>query len=358
MSLLTYDALQAAVTQVPAGGSRPNLTEAYYDRRLLAKAQRKLIHDRYGQQRPLPQKNGKTVMFRRYTKFAQNITPLGSVNPTGHQMAYTDIQATVEIYGDFVWLSDEIDMFFIDNASNEAADLCSIQMGESMDSVCRDIINAGTSVYRSLTDGNSPTYGSGARTTVNACITKRACDAAITALQAEDAEYPLARIGATSKIATEPVGESFVCITHPHVAHDMFQTASGFAAGEVVPTEKYSSDMSLLPGEFAKYRNLRFCMTTNAKKWINAGGETGAGTTYRSTGGSKVDVYSVLIIAKDAYGVVPLAGFGSKLIRKPLGSAGTADALNRFATVGWKAVRTAVILNDSWMTRLEVAALI
>lgn len=357
MSLITYDALQAAVTQVPSGGSRPNLTEAYYDRRLLAKAQRKLIHDRYGQQRPLPQKNGKTIMFRRYTKFSQNITPLGTGNPTGHQMAYTDIQATVEIYGDFVWLSDEIDMFFIDNASNEASDLCSIQMGESMDSVCRDVINAGTSVWRSTADGNSPTYGSGARSTVNACLTKKVCDAAITALHAEDAEYPLARIGATSKIATEPVGESFVAITHPHVAHDMVQTASGFG-DDFTPTEKYASYEGLLPGEFGKYRNIRFCMTTNAKVWADSGGGTGAGTTYRSTSGSAVDVYSVLIIAKDAYGVVPLAGYASKLIRKPLGSAGTADALDRFATVGWKAVRTAVILNDAWMTRIEVAALI
>ena len=78
--------------------------------------------------------------------------------------------------------------------------------------------------------------------------------------------------------------------------------------------------------------------------------------TYRSTNSSQADVYSILVIAKDAYGVVPLSGFGSQIIRKGLGSAGSADPLNQRATVGWKAVRTAVILNDAWMARLEVAA--
>ena len=64
-----------------------------------------------------------------------------------------------------------------------------------------------------------------------------------------------------------------------------------------------------------------------------------------------------MIIGKDAYGVVDIAGSSKpEIFIKQLGSGGTTDPLNQRATVGWKAAYTAVRLNELAMVRIETAA--
>ena len=57
-----------------------------------------------------------------------------------------------------------------------------------------------------------------------------------------------------------------------------------------------------------------------------------------------------------AYAVTEVTGGGLQHIVKQLGSAGTADPLNQRATVGWKAIKTAEILVDQYIVRIESAA--
>jgi N4-gp56 family major capsid protein len=64
-------------------------------------------------------------------------------------------------------------------------------------------------------------------------------------------------------------------------------------------------------------------------------------------------VFGTLIFGKDAYGVTEVTGGGLQTIVKQKGSAGTADPLDQRSSVGWKAIRTAEILNDAYMIRIE-----
>lgn len=73
-------------------------------------------------------------------------------------------------------------------------------------------------------------------------------------------------------------------------------------------------------------------------------------------GAAGVDVYSTLIIGEGAYGVTDIAGGGIQTIIKQKGSGGTADPLDQRATVGWKAAKTAEILVDQYMIRVETGA--
>ena len=68
------------------------------------------------------------------------------------------------------------------------------------------------------------------------------------------------------------------------------------------------------------------------------------------------DVYSTLIIADDAYGTTKVSGGGLEHIVKPLGSGGSSDPLNQRATVGWKATKTAKILVQQYLVRIESTA--
>jgi N4-gp56 family major capsid protein len=75
----------------------------------------------------------------------------------------------------------------------------------------------------------------------------------------------------------------------------------------------------------------------------------------RSTTGANADVYPVVYLGRDAFGIVPLKGKDSliPMVVNPRPASG--DPLAQRGTVGWKAMTTAVILNDAWMARLEVA---
>lgn len=62
-------------------------------------------------------------------------------------------------------------------------------------------------------------------------------------------------------------------------------------------------------------------------------------------------MFSTLVLGKNAYGVTEVTGGGLQTIVKPLGAG--EDPLNQRSTVGWKGIRTAKILLEQNMVRIE-----
>ena len=91
---------------------------------------------------------------------------------------------------------------------------------------------------------------------------------------------------------------------------------------------------------------VRFVETTEAKVFKKT--DANANTT--------IDVNSTLILGQNAYGVTSVDGGGLEHITKQLGSSGTADPLNQRATVGWKLTKTAELLVDPYMVRIETGS--
>ncbi|MBK7804447.1 MAG: hypothetical protein IPJ55_17690 [Chloracidobacterium sp.] len=77
-----------------------------------------------------------------------------------------------------------------------------------------------------------------------------------------------------------------------------------------------------------------------------------AGTDLKNTGGF-YDVYSVFIVGKEAAGGLNLAGGNGGIIRKGLGSAGTADPLDQRQTIGWKKYDARTILNQAFAVEVQ-----
>lgn len=336
----------------------PFLTRAWYNKVFLSVAEPKLVHDMFGMKTTLPKHNGEQVVWRRWLKLATNTVPLSEgITPTGKNLAYENVIATASWYGDWVGITDVVDFMHVDKVLTQATKRLAMQAAESMDVVTRDIINAGTGFLRVTADGGSPTTGVGARTTVQGTITKKALDTAITQLEAADGDYFLGQMNASTKVATQPIGPAFVAIIHPHVAHDLVNSRAGFGTDEWTPREKYAAGTVAYPSEIGKYRNVRFVTSTLAKVWADSGGTTTVGTTaasvYRSTTGTNGDVYSCLILAKEAYGTVKLEGAAATYYDR---AGGNSDPLHQRSTAGWKACKTAAILNDSWMIRIECLA--
>lgn len=78
----------------------PPAVREYYDRLLLMTAYPQLIHTRFAQKRALPEKNGDTIVFRRYSRLATVPVPLiDGTTPPGAPLSATDIKARVDFYG-------------------------------------------------------------------------------------------------------------------------------------------------------------------------------------------------------------------------------------------------------------------
>lgn len=335
----------------------PKLTRAYYVRKFLSVARPALVHDRFGMQQTLPKGNGEQVIWRRWLKLAANTVPLSEgITPVGKNLAYENVVATAKWYGDWVGITDVVDFMHPDPVLSIATERLAMQAAETKDIITRDVINAGTSFLRVTADGTSPTTGVGARTTVQGVITKKALDTAITMLDGADAMHFLGQMNASKNIDTHPVGAAYIGIIHPHMAKDFHNALSGLG-DDYVPRYKYPNGAASYPTEIGAYRNVRFVMSTLAKVWADSGGGTSVGTSaasvYRSTSGSAGDVYSCLILAKEAYGTVKLAGASATYYDK---AGGNSDPLHQRSTAGWKACCTAAILNDSWMVRIEALA--
>ena len=319
-----------------------NAVQEYLDRVLLLKGLPLLTHVLFGRRTAIPKNSGDKAKFIRINSLAAATTPLTEgTNPSSTSWGKTEITATLAQYGAYVENSDLKDMTEQSVVLNGVIDALGEQMGDTLDQVCRDVINGGTSVlYANSVAG---------RANVITAVSKADIDRLINQLATGNARkqtemYKPGHAGLTAIDAAFPV------IVHPHLKADI-RTACGTS---FVEKKDYPAGAPVFDGEFGSYDDLRFIATTNAKIWADSGAAVGA-SGLRSTGGSNIDVYSILALGKDAFGVVPLAdGDNIKTIVKTKEVAG--GALEMSATIGWKAAVVYKILNDNFMARLEVGA--
>ncbi len=314
----------SGTTQIPSG------VQAFYDRNLLERAIPALVHDKWGQTRNIPKNNSKAIKFRRWNALPTATTALTEgVTPSGSAMSVTDVSATLKQYGDFTILTDVVKLTTEDNVVKEATDVLGEQGGQTIDEVTRDELMAGTQiVYAGAVAG---------RANVALGVTDVELKSAIKTLKGQNAKMFTTTITGTVKVGTAPIRKAYVGIVHT----DTTETLEGIVGFK--GTEEYASQTLIDINECGAYKNIRFVETTVAK-------------VFTGEGAGSVDVYASLILGKDAYGVVSLRGQKNiQTIIKPLGSAGTADALDQRASVGWKAMTITKILNDAWMVRIESA---
>lgn len=312
--------------------------QAYYDRNLLERAVPADVHGRFGQVRPIKMRSGNQIKFRRYEALTVSTTPLvEGVTPGGSSLTTTDITATLAQYGDYVTITDMVDMTNQDPVLTEAGEVLGEQGGITIDQVRRDVLVAGTNVI----------YTNGvARNTLNTVISTIALRTAIRALNRQNAKFVKMMVTATDGVGTKPIRPAYISLIHPDTEAQLEQL-TGY-----VPVTEYSSAMKAEEDEVGAWRNIRFFTSTNGKVFLAAGAAVAADGMI-SAGGVNNDVYATLVIGANAYGVCPLSGKAMENIIKPLGSGGTADPLNQRSTSGWKATTTTKILNDAWMTRIE-----
>lgn len=267
--------------------------KTFYDKNLIRLAEPELVHDQFGQKRPIPGGNGKIIEFRKFNALpsvpSDRILDEG-ITPNGQFYGVTAITAKIEQYGGYITLSDMLNLTAYDNNMQEVMKLLASQAGQVSDKITRDILAAGTNV----------SYAGG-----------RAARANLTAddvLTIEDIKKAVRKL---KRVNAKTINGNFVAIVHPDVAYDLMQDS------EWVDANHYAGSGKIFNGEIGKMYGVRFVETTMAK----------------IVKPSTLPIYCTLVLAENAFGVTSINNGGIETIVKQLGSGGTADPLNQRSTV-------------------------
>lgn len=374
--------------------------KTFYDMTLIDEAQANLVHDQFGQKRPIPANGGKVIEFRKFAPLAKATTPLTEgVTPDGKQLSVSTVSASVAQYGDYITQSDMLELTALDNTILESAKLLGRQAGATLDTVVRNVMHSGTNVIYAerVENGSAREVTRRAELDENCRITVELIQRAVAKLRAQNAPT---------------INGKYVGIIHPYVAYDLMRDS------EWIDAHKYAQPENLYEGEIGEIAGVRFVQTTEAKIYggaplaadgetlrvNNSSGYTGSITSIAFDGGSVAEgaligryilingvrarvtantdslitveaadfgtvadnaviypgegganglaVFGTLILGDGAYGVTEVNG-GLEIIVKQRGSSGAADPLDQRSSVGWKAIKTAELLIESYLVRIE-----
>lgn len=328
-------------------------TAAYVVKDLLTRAMPYMVIEKFGQNYPIPTQNTKTAKWRRY--FLQGatgsagsgsgnfytplaLTPLvEGVTPAGNRLATQDYTCTLNQYGDYVTISDVVMDTHEDPILSEATAIMSEQAAMTIETIRYNILKAGTNVFYA---------NGGARNAVNTPPTLALQRQITTSMLRQNAKMITSVVKSTPDYRTEPVEGAFIALCHPDLETDIRSMVGYINPKQYGTTTPYEN-------EIGSVERVRYLTSTIFSPFADAGGAKGL---MRSTTGVNADVYPILYLARDAYGIVPLKGKDSitPMVVNPKPAPG--DPLAQRGTVGWKAWQSAVILQDAFMVRAEVAA--
>lgn len=224
--------------------------KTFYDKTLIELASPNLVFDQLGQKRPIPAGAGKSIEFRRFNSLPKALKPITEgVTPTGSKLTVTPVTAYVDQYGDYVELTDMLELTSVDPVVVEATRQLADQAGRTVDTVVRNQIMGGTNVYYCPEVDEE---GNETEVTARHDITED-CK-----LRVKDVFKAAAQLKAMN---APTIDGSYVAVIHPYVAYDLMQDA----AGQWLDIQKYASPENILNGEIGTLGGVRFVQSSEAK---------------------------------------------------------------------------------------------
>jgi N4-gp56 family major capsid protein len=226
-----------------------------------------------------------------------------TVDVTPVALSNSQVSVTMNEYGNAVVTTAKLRATSFINVDPVAANAVGYNAGLSIDSVCRNVLQAGTNV----------TYATGGATKTETARIDLDADDTLTA-------NDVRRVVAQLRGANVPtIGGSYVGFIHPDVSYD-FRSATDASAWRT--PANYVNPEGIYNGEIGMFEGVRFMESPRAPMFANA-----ANTT--------VDVYGTLIMGRQAlakavanngeYGSQPTMVYGT-----------VTDVLKRHQPVGWK----------------------
>ena len=293
-------------------------------------------------------KSGRSARFARWGIPATNTTAINEgVNNAARALVPEDV---------FVTISEYAETF---SYSSTADDLDPLDYAKGVAEVGHDLVKLDRTAIRwaALIAGTQRIYNSSTistRLTVNGVATAGRIDQAVTILRSAKAKpFSDIKMG-SNRIGTVGLMPSFIALGHEHLRPD-FEKMPGW-----VPASSYPQDVRLNPYEVGSLASgrVRVILSPELSPIADAGATKG-GANLRSTTGTSVDVYPIVILGKHAVKALTLKGKGSRgqgnLDTYVIDTPDRIDPAN--LTKYWSAhwYDAPFIANELWIIRLEVA---
>ncbi len=279
--------------------------QTYFARKLLIIAKKDLVFRNWALIEPLPANSSLTVSFTQYNKLpVVTGTLTQGVPPTSNTLSSAAITATVDQVGAFVELTDLAELTVKHPVVQQVMELLGAQAGESIDIRIQNVLLAGTTVQ----------YANGKANRAALAATD-----VVTTTESQKAVKTLRVNGAM------PFDRDYVIVVDPSVEQDIlsdtkFTNVANFNA------------QPMYDGEVGRWFGVRVVRSNNI-----------------ATIASTTTVHTSFVLARNAYAITDL----QTLQMFVEGPGGVTDPLHQKRTMGWKVAFKAVILNNSFMLRIE-----
>lgn len=298
-------------------GTLTTENQTFYDTTLLKRCMPLLSFYEDAMKKRIPAGKGTSIEWRKFGSLAAATTPLTEgTTPAGKDLNITAVTATLSQYGDYVIVSDVLDMQAKDPVIAETSELLGEQAGLTVNKIIATEIASGTNVrYAGSAAARANLTASDV---LNGAVVKKAV-----------------RDLRKNNIPTFADGYYHATIS----AEQAYDLMSDTANGGWIDVVKYAGAKKLLTGEIGEYAGVRFKVSSETP----------------TVEGTEITVHQALIYGKDAYGVPEIGANAAKpkIIVKSKGSAGTEDPLEQRSSIGWKNMFACKRLNELGIVRVE-----
>ena len=295
--------------------------KTFYDTELLENHRDQLIFAQLGRKQGLPARRGRSVEWRKWNTLPLLSELTEGVIPTGQKMGMTAINVALAQYGEYVAVTDLLELHALDDVIAGATEELGAASGKTADLLVRNVLKAATNIL--FADAyNGDTY-------VSTPTTEAELQTALASYKANLTPDMINKTYTNLVTGGAPTfrGGKYVAVVHPHVAYDLRQNK------DWIEYHKYASVEEIFNGEIGELHNVRF-IVSNLAPIIK-----GTGQTYAT--------YKTMFFGKDAFGVVDPEGSGLETIIKTKEQVG--GPLNQFSTIGAKMETAAKILYQERM---------
>lgn len=320
----------------------------YYDHVFLERLEANLVYDKYGEQRPLPENQGNTIVWHRLTNPTKGYALTELSVPGASAISATKISATVSFYGDRRDVSDQVTALAVCPVVEETVQALGYGAALMKDFVIADSIGFGSvastgaalaasgilpSVYSQgfpILEGNSNLIFWPSVANQRATSIQNGYFSTVTAIS--HIRHAVTWLKTYNAIPFEQ--NQYKGIVHPIVS-DQIRSDSTF------PTwMAYNNLGALTKGQLGVIERVDFEESSNA---FNVAVLASAWSTGYTSGGGYL--FGTLIVGKGAYGVTKLGAKDAKI--NVVTGADKTDPLNQYTPITYKLGMAAKVLNPS-----------
>ena len=301
-----------AVTNFDGSNSLAGELKTFYDTELLENARVEMFYEQFAKKQSLPAGKGKSVEWRKWNTFAKASQLQEGVIPTGQKFGMTVKTGSINQYGTYASVSDQLELHAYDDVILGATEEMGASAAETQETLIRDALLVNTNVL--YCDNITLATGAVAGTPTS-CATMEASATVMSLLTTDMVSRAVTKM---KKDRVPTINGKYYAVIHPSVAYDL-RKSDGW-----IDAHKYAAPEQLFNGEIGELHGCRFIENVFAPI---LGGED-----YKNK--ANTVTYATYFFGKDAFGIIDPEGGALEMIVKDKSQIG--GPLNQFSTIGYK----------------------